>query len=93
MAKRKENNVTFTMTMENGDYDKFKKEFPHNLVEEMQSRRMMATVKEILKTDGKDFIEKADNLIKDWDNVEEQELCTNPNVKNDNNNRYKLKYK
>ena len=70
------NNGAVVTTLENGN----------KYFDELETKREIATMKEVLKMPGRSMIEKVNNAINAWD--DEKQI-----TRRTDNNRYKLKYK
>ena len=89
--KSKDHMVQCTINVSANDYDKIKEKLSsiengNKYFDELETKREIATMKEVLKMPGRSMIEKVNNAINAWD--DEKQI-----TRRTDNNRYKLKYK
>ncbi len=77
----KDHKVTCSITISANDYDKVKAVLPAKEFDNLEIKREIAVMHEVIKHPGNTMIEKVDNTIEDWSKG--QVLC----------DRYKLKYR
>ena len=90
-TKAKDHMVQCTINVSANDYDKIKEKLSslengNKYFDELETKREIATMREVLKMPGRSMIEKIDNAINTWDNEKQITRRTD-------NNRYKLKYR
>lgn len=74
--------LNFTMKVNDNQLELIKDKIPKNLYDELDMRKQLSIMNEVMKSKGNNIIEKFDNTIDRW-----------YNVNNESNVRYKLKYK
>ena len=74
--------INFTMEVNDKHYDSIKN-LPRELYDEIETRRELSIMHEVMSAKGYDIKEKIDNTLKSWEN--------DTNVTD--NTRYRLKYR
>lgn len=74
--------LNFTMKVNDNQLELIKDKIPKDLYDELDMRKQLSIMNEVMKSKGNNIIEKFDNTIDRW-----------YNVNNESNVRYKLKYK
>ena len=75
--------INFTMEVNDKHYNSIKEKLPRELYDEIETRRELSIMHEVMSAKGYDIKEKIDNTLKSWEN--------DTNVTD--NTRYKLKYR
>ena len=75
--------VKFEVEIGDQQWHECKDKLPKGVYQEMETRRELAIMNEVMHNDGRNLLEKIDNTIDSWKN-EKVEY---------NNNRYKLKHR
>jgi hypothetical protein len=70
------------MKVNDNQLELIKDKIPKDLYDELDMRKQLSIMNEVMKSEGNNIIEKFDNTIDRW-----------YNVNNESNVRYKLKYK
>ena len=81
----KDHKVTVNLTMSANDYNTVKSVLPTKYFDELETRREINIMNEVMKMPGKSITEKADYAIAMWSNQKQETVRTNV--------RYKLKYR
>ena len=74
--------LNFTMKVNDNQLELIKDKIPKDLYDELDMRKQLSIMNEVMKSKGNNIIEKFDNTIDRW-----------YNINNESNVRYKLKYK
>lgn len=72
--------INFTMEVNDEHYDSIKENLPRALYDEIETRRELTIMHEVMSAKGDDIYEKIGNTLKSWENETD-------------NTRYKLKYR
>lgn len=81
----KDHKVTCNLTVSANDYEKIKEALPVEYFDQLETKRELAIMHEVMKAPGYNLDQKIDNTIERWSN--EKQSLVRGEV------RYKLKYK
>ena len=74
-------NVQFTIPVNDESFHEIKDKIPRKFYEEIETRRELAIMRDVMSSKGNNILEKVDNTLKSW------------NEEKTTSKRYKLKYK
>ena len=81
----RDHKVTCNLTVSTNDYEEIKSILPVKYFDQLETRRELAIMQEVMRSPGRSVIEKVDNTLDRWSH--EKQTTVRGNV------RYKLKYR
>lgn len=81
----RDHKVTCNLTVSTNDYEEIKSILPVKYFDQLETRRELAIMQEVMKSPGRSVIEKVDNTLDRWSH--EKQTTVRGDV------RYKLKYR